>query len=126
VSPAARASSRGDSRGVRWYDASQAWVRLCPYGDGLRPAIGYAGIHLQRRVEGQFADFTEPLPPAPPGIIIGETLQRFDLQLGTRLDRQLPLYRPAPPGTYRACFRYYPQMSSTERADVCSQAFTVP
>jgi hypothetical protein len=94
--------------------------------NGFRPAIGYAGFRLQRRAAGQCHDFIEPLLPKPPGIIIGETLLRFSLQLGAWLDRQLPLYSSAPPGMYRACFRYYLQMSSTEREDVCSQEFTVP
>lgn len=35
--------------------------------NSIPPPIGYDGFYLQRREEGQFHDFTEPLPPTPPG-----------------------------------------------------------
>src|SRR5712691_657248 len=74
--------------------------------NGIPPPIGYDGFHLQRRKEGQFHDFTEPMPPMPPGVIIGEDASRFEMVIGSRLDRQFPRFGPAPPGTYRVCFRY--------------------
>jgi hypothetical protein len=95
--------------------------------NGIPPPIGYDGFHFQRREEGQFHDFTEPVPPTPPGVIIGEDATRFMLVVGSRLERQFPLYSPAPPGTYRACFRYTLYLNlNTERQEVCSEELSLP
>ena len=94
--------------------------------NGIPPPIGYDGFHLQRREEGQFHDFIEPMPPTPPGVIIGEDAIRFEMVIGSRLDRQFPRFGPAPPGTYRVCFRYTLHHMITERQEVCSEEFSLP
>jgi hypothetical protein len=95
--------------------------------NGISLPLSSDGFRLQRREDGQFQDFTEIMPPMPPGLIIGETLPRLSLQLGARLERQLPLYSPAPPGTYRACLRYTLYLNlNTERQEVCSEELSLP
>lgn len=93
--------------------------------NGIRPSIGYEGFRLQRREEGQFHDFTEMMPKSHPGLIIGEEAVHFELPIGSWLDRQFPLSSPAPPGTYRACFRYTLHMSMEQR-EVCSEELSLP
>ena len=92
--------------------------------NGIPPSIGYAGFHWQRKEDGQFQDFTEQLQ-LPPGLIVGEAAVHVELWPQRWLDRQFPVQNPAPPGTYRACFRYTLHLS-TERQDVCSEAIRLP
>ena len=93
--------------------------------NGLPTTLSSDGFRLQRREDGQFHDFTDKPPATPPGLIIGQTLIRLSAQRGARLERELPLYSPAPPGTYRACFRYILH-ASREQREVCSEEFSLP
>jgi hypothetical protein len=95
--------------------------------NGIPTTISSDGFRLQRHEDGQFHDFIDMLPPAPQDLIIGETLLHPSAQQGARLQRELPLYSPAPPGTYRACFRYtlYRNLNM-ERQEVCSDEFSLP
>jgi hypothetical protein len=93
--------------------------------NGIHPSVSFNSFLLQQRDEGQFHDFTEPLPPTPPGIIIGEEAVHIVLMPGQWFDRQFPSFSPAPPGTYRACFRYTLYMS-TEKQEVCSEEVSLP
>jgi len=93
--------------------------------NGIRPSVSFNSFLLQKRDEGQFHDFTEPRPPTPPGVIIGEEAVHIVLMSGQWFDRQFPSFSPAPPGMYRACFRYtLPQ--SAEMRETCSEEFTLP
>ncbi len=94
--------------------------------NGIRHSVSFNSFLLQKREEGQFHDFTEPLPPTPPGVIIGEEPIRLEMVIGSRFDRQFPSFSPAPPGTYRTCFRYTLHHMITERQEVCSEEFTLP
>lgn len=95
--------------------------------NGIATTLSSDGFRLQRREDGQFHDFTDKPPATPPGLIIGQTLIRLGVQRGSRLERELPLYSPAPPGTYRACFRYALYLNlNTERQEVCSEEFSLP
>ena len=93
--------------------------------NGLPTTLSSDGFRLQRREDGQFHDFTDKPPATPPGLIIGQTLIRLGAQRGARLERELPLYSPAPPGMYRACF-HYTLYASMEQREVCSEEFSLP
>jgi len=95
--------------------------------NGLSPSVGIGtdAFRLQKRDDGQFRDFRETPPDSIPGIIIGGTADRFEVLAGNFLDRQLPLFGPAPPGMYRVCFRYALH-ASTEEREVCSEEFSLP
>jgi|RhiMetdeSRZDD1v2_1073273.scaffolds.fasta_scaffold328762_3 hypothetical protein len=92
--------------------------------NGIHPSVGYAGFHWQRKEEGQFQDFTEQLQ-LPPGLVVGEEAVHVELWPQRWLDRQFPLQNPAPPGAYRACFRYTLHMS-VERQEICSEELSLP
>lgn len=95
--------------------------------NGLLSIIGLDRFCLQQRDGDQFRDFPEPMPPLPPGFMIGETLVSYSVSPGRWFDRQFPSYSPAPAGTYRACFRYTLMQSSPARQEeACSEAFTLP
>lgn len=93
--------------------------------NGIRPSINFDGFHLQKRDGEQFHDFAEPMPPTPPGVIIGQEAVHIMLPIGYWFDRQFPSFSPAPPGTYRACFRYTLH-ASTEEREACSEEFSLP
>ena len=72
--------------------------------------------------QGQFVDFQETFPG---GVLVGGTAVPIKVPAGGVLDQRLPLGQPAPPGRYRACFRYI-LPSRGEKQEVCSEAFSLP
>lgn len=99
--------------------------------NGLKMQIATGGpvVRLQEKKrrwwgKSQFDDFKET-PPG--GIIVGSTLVPVYIPAGQMYDQRLPYFSPAPPGTYRACFRY--EVFAEERKEtheVCSEEFSLP
>jgi hypothetical protein len=94
--------------------------------NGFSSAIVAAGVFslgLQKWERGKFQDFQESTPGSTPTIIAAD---RPQMSPGVSIDHQLPFSgQPAPPGRYRACFRYN-LLSGGEWQEAYSEEFSLP
>lgn len=89
--------------------------------NGISPSIRWGGtsFFLQKWEDGTFQHFS------PGGGPMGGVLIGVELPVGKTVNYYLFAGQPAPPGRYRACFRYTMTSGGAEQV-TCSEELTLP